>query len=272
MLVIRHVAGETKLHVYTSNLAGNAINTFNLDRIRTMTTSFPIVFGAKKMLDGTKYSYEDKAKGTIYWCKVWMSDLGDAACRDLACYIHEDITMQMCGFKRKYLSNVASQRSAMSFLASHTLYTKKGHQSKNVGGWASSPINTWLNTRFYNGLPVQIKQLIKQVKVISSVGNKSAEISTSNCYIYLPAVIELSDDFAYEPYISEETASDKTITFFDSSSKRIRYNANNVATEYWTRSPDVNSDSYFYRVKTDGTINQFVTPSTTNGLVIEFSI
>ena len=61
MLVIRHIAGETKLHVYTSNLSGNVINTFDLGRVRIMTTNFPIVFGAKKMLDGTvKYNIPEE--------------------------------------------------------------------------------------------------------------------------------------------------------------------------------------------------------------------
>lgn len=284
MLVIRHIAGETDLYVYTSNLEGNAINSFNLERVRIMTTDFPIVFGAKKILDGSKYSYEDNAIGNIYWAKVWMADLGDSACQELAAYIHEDINVEMCGFKRKYLSNVASQRSSMSFLASHVLYTMKPLSTvySNAGGWGATTLCEWLNTRFYAGLPIQMKQLIKQVKVLSSAGEQSTEIVSTDCYIYIPAIIELANnknDILAEPYYSEETASNKTIDYMVNNSDRIRTDSNGTAIAYCTRSPKADHTQYFWYVKTDGDTSAFGQPSnptssnqTAYGVVIEFSI
>ena len=268
MLVLRHVKGETGLHVYTSNLSGNAIEYIELERTKSTITNSTLVFGCVKADDG---AYENYAKGTVYWAKLWFTDLGENACSQLAAYTHEEINVQMCGFKRKYLSDDSGKRSSMSFLASHVLRTKKYMNTayNNEGGWASATLNTWLNTRFYNGLPIQIKQLIKQVKVQSSIGSQSTELSTSNCYIYVPALIELSSSTTDEPYVNE----DATIEYMVSDSDRIRKDHTGTAIEYWTRSPNKGYTSYFYYVKSDGTTSGFGQPSANEyGVVIEFSI
>lgn len=271
MLVLRHVAGETGLHVYISNLSSTSSGYFELERAKTTIMDSTLVFGCVKADDGV---YESFATGAIHWAKLWFADLGESACQELAAYIHEDINVQMCGFKRKYLSNVSGQRSSMSFLTSHALYTKKplSDAYSNTGGWGVTTLNTWLNSRFYSGLPIQIKQLIKQVKVISSIGNQSTETSSSDCYIYIPAIIELSDSITSEPYYSEETASNKTIDYMVNNSDRIRTDSSGNATAYWTRSPSATSSQYFYYIKTDGTTSAFGQAPTENGIVIEFSI
>lgn len=212
---------------------------------------------------------------TIWWTnKLWFADLGDEACKDLVAYTHEEINVQMCGFKRKYLSDNSGKRSSMSFLCSHILRNKKAINStySNEGGWATSTLNTWLNNRFYNGLPLQIKQLVKQVKVQSSIGNQSNELSTSNCYIYIPALIELNPSTTEEPYINE----DSTIEYIVNNSDRIRKDHTGTAVEYWTRSPNVGYTSYFYYIQgvngTSGSVNGFGQPPSEYGVVFEFSI
>lgn len=267
MLVLRHTAGENGLRVYTSNLSGSAIGYFELERTKSTTTNSTLVFGCVKADDG---EYENYAIGTVYWAKLWFADLGESACRKLASYIHESITVQMCGFKRKYLSDGSSKRSSMSFLASHTLRTKKpiNNAYSSEGGWAKCSLNTWLNTRFYEGLPLSIKQLIKQVKVSSSAGNQSDEITTSDCYIYIPALVEIYSSTNEEPYINEDTSIDYIINNAD----RVRKDYTGTAVEYWTRSPNYSYESYFYYVNTSGGTSGFGQPPSDYGVVIEFSI
>lgn len=267
MLVLRHTAGENGLRVYTSNLSGSAIGYFELERTKSTTTNSTLVFGCVKADDG---EYEKYAIGTVHWAKLWFADLGESACRDLASYIHESITVQMCGFKRKYLSDGSSKRSSMSFLASHTLRTKKpiNNAYSSEGGWAKCSLNTWLNTRFYEGLPLSIKQLIKQVKVSSSAGNQSDEITTSDCYIYIPALVEIYSSMNEEPYINEDTSIDYIINNAD----RVRKDYTGTAVEYWTRSPNYLYESYFYYVNTSGGTSGFGQPPSDYGVVIEFSI
>lgn len=274
MLVIRHVAGETGLHVYTSNLSGEDVSYVELSRNRTMTASSTLVFGCVKADDG---AFESYAKGSVHWAKLWYADLGDGTCRDLAAYIHEEITTQMCGFKRKYLSDGSGNRSAMSFLATHTLRTKKAigtNSGSNIGGWAASPIDTWLNSRFYSGLPLGMKQLVKQVQVKATVDNESSEVPSTDCYVYIPAVIELTNESTYsaDPYYSEETAEIRTIDYMVDASDRIRKDSSGTAVPYWTRSRDASGTKYYLYIREDGTVYSYKTPTNEYGIVIEFSI
>lgn len=267
MLVLRHIAGETGLHVYTSNLTGSEIGYVELERTRTMTADSTLVFGCVKADDG---AYENYAKGTVYWAKLWYTDLGDSACRELASYTHENINVEMCGFKRKYLSDGSSKRSSMSFLASHVLRTQRAMNNigTNEGGWGQTDLNTWLNTRFYNGLPLHMKQLIKQVKVNSSAGNQSTEIVSSDCYVYIPAVIEVDSTKTTEPYVNEDTS----IDFIINNADRIRKDHTGTAVAYWLRTPNAGYSTYFYYINANGAVNSVAYPSTEYGVVIEFSI
>lgn len=278
MLIIRHIKGETGLHVYTSNLSGTAIKYQELTKSRSTIADSTLVFGCSKADDG---AYENYAAGKIYWAKLWLSDLGDTACRSLASYIHEDITMQMCGFKRKYLSSNSSKRAAMSFLAANAIRTQKTMNSSyiNTGGWAESDLNKWLNSRFYEGLPISMKQLIKQVKVNSSIGDKSKEITSSDCYIYIPAAVEIIYSLSNsEPYMYEDTAISYMHDATDGvDSDRIRRWYNGEAIAYWTRSPAYSdstsgSSNYWVSINASGGQYNFTQAPNEYGVVIEFSI
>lgn len=270
MLVLRHVKGENNLHVYMSNLSGTSVNTVKLERNKSTISSSTLVFGCVKADDG---SYERYAKGTIHWSKLWYTDLGEEACKNLAEYIHEKVNVQMCGFKRKYLSDGSGKRSSMTFLASHTLNIKRSIDNSytNEGGWGRTQLSTWLNTRFYKGLPVQIKQLVKKVKVkyADMDKNNKNNIAETDCYVYIPAIYELgSSTISTEPYINE----DDPIDYMINNEDRIRKDSNNIAVDYITRSPNVGYDAYYYYVKADGSYSGFAQPSESYGVVIELNI
>ena len=105
------------------------------------------------------------------------------------------------------------------FLAKHLLSVNKalGTDSSNAGGWATAKLNQFLNNRLYNAIPIAYKQLIKQARINSSVGNQSMDISTSDCYIHIPSVYELDPSMTTEPYIYEGTP----ITYFTTNESRI---------------------------------------------------
>lgn len=274
MLVLRHVAGEPGLHVYTSNLSGDSVSYISLaNTIETFTTSFSLIFGCGRR---TSTTYNYYAKGTVHWAKLWYADLGESACQNLAAYIHENISLKIAGFNRYFLEN-GEQLSSIDFIADKTLYTEKqmNSTSTNVGGWSSAPLNTWLNNRFYAGLPLNIRQLIKKVKVKSRAGEKSTSTVDSFCYIYIPAVSELvsTSPFNASPYIGESDAVPICIPHM-TAEERIIVNYTGEAVDYWTRSPSdsgTSGNSYFYYIKEDGTAQAVGTVSTQRGIVIEFS-
>ena len=253
MIVLRHIKGESGIHVYSSNTTGDNSYYKELSGIHSMVHNVSLVFGCSKLEDG---SYEQYGKGTIYWSKVWYADLGDDVCAKIAYWPHEEIDFEACceqngSLKRYYLSDNSGTRSSITFISSKTLVHSVIMDSAytNEGGWASYSLNKYLNNRVYNALPDKWKQLIKQVKVKSSIGKQSLTVSNSDCYIFIPSIAELVPSMTQEPYASEGTI----ISHFSSNTSRICYNPNGAAVQYWTRSPSLGWDSYVFRITNTGT-------------------
>lgn len=267
MLVIRHIKGERGLYVYSSNTSGTSIKYVELTGTRIPIHNNSLVFGCSKADDG---AYENFSAGTIYWSKVWYGDLGDNICRKIANWPHETITFEMCGFKRYYLSDNSSKRCSMSFLASTPL-AKNYSLNKSgatAGGWGAWTLYDQLNTRLYSAFPPKWKQLIKKVGVKSSLGNKSTEIGTFNCYIAIPALIELDATKTSDPYNNEGTY----IDYFKNDEDRILYNENGTAVYYWTRTPNVSYTSYAFLISDGGYTYSINSPSTAYAVRIMISI
>ena len=266
IIVIRHKKGDNNITIYKSNLDGDNVLSAELTRTKTTVGTGSLVFGCAKADDGY---YERNAIGNINWAKVWYADLGDEVCKSLAMWTHESITLEACGFRKYYLSDNTSKRCSFSLLASHLLgRTKKWNTSNtNVGGWASSALNKSLNTRLYNAMPVQIKLLLKQVIVYSSIGGMSSDLSSSNCYITVPAIIEVDSTVNSEPYNSEGTS----IPYMNTNNSRKRAFDGGNYNAYWTRSPFVDYTNYVYRVEADGAIQPITSANNNLGVLIEIS-
>ena len=274
MVVIRHKAGEDTLEVYMSNLNARATISINtLSTTKNTIIDSTLVLGCAKADDG---AYESHAIGNVHWCKVWYKDLGASVCRKLANWTHEKIAFEMCGQKRFYLTNDATKRCTFSLLATHLLErTRKYNNTRTTtGGWASSDLNKFLNSRLYDAMPDKTKLLLKQVTVQSSIGDSSKDISTSECYITIPSVIEISNSSTYniEPYISEMAiASGKTISYMTSNDSRKRAYADGDYTYYWLRSPSVLYTRYVFTVDSTGYVSQYEYPDYSRGVLIEIS-
>ena len=266
ILVIRHIAGEKALHVYRGNLPEEVIDYKALSSNKSAIANSTLVFGCAKADDG---AYENYARGTVHWAKLWNADLGDTACRNLAAWTHETISLEMYAFKRYYLADGSGSRSAMSLISSHVLSNQMrlSDASVNTGGWERMALNSFLNNRFYEAIPVQWRQLLKQVKIQSTIGNKSSEVSTSACYVAIPAIVEVEGGMNYEPYNYEGSV----IPFITSDATRIRKTSDGVATSYWTRSPNVQY-IYTWSVNADGSTNGYNLANNELGVVIILSI
>ena len=272
IIVIRHKKGDNNLMIYKSNMDGNAVLSTELTRNKSTIGASTLVFGCAK--DDTGY-YQDYAIGNINWAKVWFADLGEDVCKDLAIWTHESIKLEACGFRKYYITNNTSKKCTFSLLASNLLgRTKKWNQSGiNDGGWANSDLNISLNTRLYNAMPTQIKLLLKQVIVYSNdgMGNTNPyyqEITASDCYITIPALIEVDAYQDSEPYNSEGTVISYMIN--DPARKRAFDGGDYYA--YWTRSPNVAFANYVWSVDANGKTQGITpTPSSDAGVLIEIS-
>ena len=178
--------------------------------------------------------------------------------------------LEVSGFKKYYLSDGSGKRSSITFLASQLLSMNKaiGSGTTNTGGWKAATLGTFLDTRLLSAIPTQWKQLIKQVKVNSSLGNKSTEVASTNNYIYIPCAIELNPTMTEEPYCYEGSG----IEYFTTNASRICCGEDGIAYEYLTRSPNVSYTDYYFHVQNTGSLYGFFYPYTQAKLRIMFSI
>jgi hypothetical protein len=268
IIVIRHKKGDKHITLYNSKMGNMDISITQLDRSTETIGNSTLVFGAKKLANG---KYDNFGMGTVYWSKLWYYDLGEEACKDLVSWAREDMEMEVCSFEKYYLSDGSYNKNTFSLLAKNTLSrTRRWDDSSNVGGWAAAELNTWLNTRLFRAFPVQIRRLLKQVQIKSSIGNYSLEISTSDCYIALPSITELVPTMTTEPYVSEGDG----IPYMTSNTMRQRFNDECNAVDYWTRSPyryAYSANTYVYNITSSGGYD-YNSPYGARGIVILVSI
>lgn len=268
IIVLRHVRGENGLHVYASNLSGNSSTYIELTKNRETKIDATLVFGCVKADDG--YTYENYATGEIHWCKLWYSDLGDSACKELVSWIHEEKQMKLCNFSKYYLSDNASKRAPMTFIAENLLDQKKslGNTSANSGGYAQATLPVFLDNRLYKAFSYEWQQVIRKVQVSSSVGDQSQEVSSRDSYIYVPSAYELDSSFNYDPYSFEGS----NIPFILNDEDRICKYADGTTGSYWTRSPNFSYSGYWYRVEETGLLSGYYYGSNADGIRVMFSV
>ncbi len=276
MLVIRHKKGDTNLTIYSSNLNETEVDISSLAS-KEFTSTTTLMFGCEKQ---TSTIFANYASGKIHWAKIWYKDLGEDVCKQLALWTHEKIGFNACGFNRYYLADNPDGMCSFSLVASNLLERTRQLNSKdtNVGGWANSELNTFLNSRLYDSIPAQIRSLIKPVVVWSSVGggstaSPSTELSSSNCYVSIPSVkdvdgINTSGVANSDPYNSESFT---PISIFSNVDARKRAFDDGDYNDYWLRSPAINYPRYFWRVEADGSLYAISPADGKYGVLIEIS-
>lgn len=291
MIIVRNTkdveTGECVLSIYNSDLDNKEIKIFNFNRKVVANTNASLVLGAS-------YSYGEYGNfvdANINWAKIWLKDLGNDVCESLAMWTHETIDLNVCGFKRYILTD--RTKSSFSLLASHLLERTKqwnnGTGSNNDGGWAESDLNKLLNDRLYKAMPIQIRNLLKPMIVWGNDGIGSSKpyytnVTSSDCYITIPAIVELcskdsSNNYqTLPPYKDEIQNGDdditkKTISYMVNDSNRIRTFKNGNAGIYWTRSPDVAYTNYVWCINENGGTKTIsgTQPNNSNGVLIEIS-
>ena len=269
MLVMRHEAGSPTITVYTSNINGTEISVQTLTAIRNPVHPYSLVLGAAKADDGV---IENHCVGTVYWCKLWKANLGDSVCSDIAQWTHEVIPMELAKFRAHYLSDDPAKMSKMTFLATNLMSINSAfcNSNSNSGGWATSVLNTKLNTRLTKAISPLWKALIKPVIVASSIGGKSSDVSNSNCYFYIPAVYDLDNSKNTEPYMYETNGCVSYMTNSDFR-KRAKVESPDVYNDYWTRSPSISSSNYIHYIQADGVVSSYKSPTNELGVLLMFS-
>lgn len=125
--------------------------------------------------------------------------------------------------------------------------TRQWHTS-NVNAYATSAIDTWLNSTYKNLLDADIRGVIGTTKIKYTPGNGNTAVGTLERAIFLLSVTELGRSASY--------ANTEGTALSIASSLQIAY-LNGSAVVQWTRSPGTNSTGYAYYLYTDGSVNNY---------------
>ena len=120
----------------------------------------------------------------------------------------------------------------------------------NVNGWKNCPRRTWCNDVFLTALPAAIQSLVKTVEKLTSAGNQSATIDTTEDDVFLLSEIEIFGTVTYSKagegsqYEYYQTASNIN--------KKPSYTSY-ASASWWERSPYASGATYFCFVNIYGT-------------------
>lgn len=123
--------------------------------------------------------------------------------------------------------------------------TRQWHTS-NVNAYATSAIDTWLNSTYKNLLDADIRGVIGTTKIKYTPGNGNTTVGTLERAIFLLSVTELGRSASY--------ANTEGTALSIASSLQIAY-LNGSAVVQWTRSPYTNDTYYAYYLYTDGDVS-----------------
>lgn len=190
-----------------------------------------------------------------------------------------EIVFLLHAFSHNKLSDGSDAFAATTWFPVGVLANNKSMNgtNTNVGGWPKTQMRTWLNDTLYPELPVFWKCLIKKVQVLSSKGNSSAEIVTSDDYLYLMSQAEVGFNTGTTPYKEEidPQAENRTFALYTNDPSRIKktYNGSGSASTWWLRSPLTGSSTYFCGVYANGTsFSSYIGASHSYGVAPGFSI
>lgn len=123
--------------------------------------------------------------------------------------------------------------------------TRQWHTS-NVNAYATSAIDTWLNSTYKNLLDADIRGVIGTTKIKYTPGNGNTAVGTLERAIFLLSVTELGRSASY--------ANTEGTTLSIASSLQIAY-LNGSAVVQWTRSPRTNGTSSACYLSTSGDVS-----------------
>lgn len=149
----------------------------------------------------------------------------------------ETLTLQIYDFNHDTLSSNGTSKAGITFGTKHLMATKKAITPdgiSNGGGWTYCNIRSWLNNTLFEQLPIDLIYKIKTVNKLTSIGERSDTIGTTQDKLFLFSEVECIGSTIY----SKPGEGTKYPIFTDNTS-RIKKLSNGIGTnqDWWTRSP-----------------------------------
>lgn len=266
LIVIRRIKGDNNLYIYRCGKMNNEIITRTINNVVTIRNNAPLCLGAIASSTGT---ISDYGTGTIYWCKVWMDDLGDTVCKKLACWPRENLTFEASGklqtingVTRSIYNNFTSIDTSkpvhLTLLMKNLLDQQHSLNTTSTvtDGWPSYGMHNWCQLRIAKAFSQELELLLKTVSV-SSIGplqeDETYEIKTAADIIFIPSYTEVGGTTT-NPYSQESNGKFAQFSNADSRIKLLN-NGMGQANRWWVRTRNVGNKAGAFMIWETGGIN-----------------
>ena len=181
----------------------------------------------------------------------------------------ETLTMEIIGFNHDNLQS--GGKAGITLGMKHLMRNTRQMNSTdtNSGSFVGSDMYDYLNSTFYNGMPSDLRSVIKSVNKVTGESNGSSSgTRTDAMEIFLFSEQEV---FGSKKYSVGNEGSQ--YSRFTTSSTRIKKSSNGSgsASRWWLRSPDSGNSSTFCIVYSDGTAN-FISANLSAGVCFGFCV
>lgn len=119
----------------------------------------------------------------------------------------------------------------------------------NNGGWTSCAMRTSTMATLLSQLASDLKNAIVKVKKLSSAGNQSTAINTTEDSLFLLSEVEIFGSTTYA-----KAGEGSQYEYYQSGNSRVK-TVNGSASYWWERSPDGSDSTVFCSVNSNGNVN-----------------
>lgn len=234
---------------YTVSFAGANADCSNPD-----SQSIVLLAGTPNKIDGV-YKAKIGTLGQTSWAKISkVSALGIADrfwsvgdTKDITVN-GETLTMEIVGFNHDNLTG--GGKAGITFGMKHLMKDSRRMNASNTnsGGWTGSELHSWLTSTCYNGLPSELRSVIRAVDKKTSAGGGLTTINTNSMKIFLFSEKEVGlSDYS----VAGEGENYARFTSNSVRTKKMSNGSGNVEW-WWLRSPYSGNTSYFCAVDRNG--------------------
>lgn len=184
----------------------------------------------------------------------------------------ETLTFEIVGFNHDDLAD-GSGKAGITFGMKNLMGStiKMNNSNTNSGSYAGSAMKTYVGTTFYNGMPAEVRNVIKSVKKVT--GNSDGSSSWSGTR---------TDNFKTWLFSEAEVFGTKTYSVGNEGSKYARFTSNSLRSKklsngtgsayyWWLRSPSLGNSYNFCRVNDDGAVDNSGA-SSSDGVCVGFCV
>ena len=165
------------------------------------------------------------------------------------------ITLEIADFDHDYLSSSTSaSKAGISMITRDLLPNTRQMNSSNtnVGGFPASALYDYLNGTILNGLPSDLRSVLKTIYKWYGTGNSTTNGQWHGCKVWIPLEYEMFGTTTYAPATEHTTGNARKYPIFTDN-------------DYWEASPNASNAKPFCSVGSNGGANGYYA-SYTNGV------